>query len=178
MTTAFIALGSNLAGDLASPFAQLQCALRALDDLAFTRLRRVSKAYRTPAWSDDPAETQPDYYNAVCELTTDLAADALLRECQAIENRQGRMRDPARRFGPRTMDLDLLLFAEQRIRTLDLIVPHPRMHERAFVLVPLLEIAPDILLPTIGKAADCLSRLDVSAIQPIDEALWATSTRT
>jgi 2-amino-4-hydroxy-6-hydroxymethyldihydropteridine diphosphokinase len=176
MTTVFIALGSNLAGDQDSPVAQLKSALSALDQMAFSRIRRVSRCYRTPAWSNDPNEQQPDYVNAVCELATDLAADALLRACQAIEDRQLRVRDPARRFGPRTLDLDVLLIGQQQIRTLDLVVPHPRMFERAFVLVPLLEIAPDIVLPTRGKAAELLKQLDCSAIQAMDEVLWATST--
>jgi 2-amino-4-hydroxy-6-hydroxymethyldihydropteridine diphosphokinase len=177
MTTAFIALGSNLAGDQISPLFQLKRALSELDQMAFSRIRRVSRCYQTPAWSDDPTDRQPDYANAVCELSTDLAADALLRECQAIEDRSLRLRDPRRRFGPRTLDLDVLLFGQHQIRSLDLIVPHPRLHERAFVLVPLLEIAPDIVLPNRGKAADLLQQIDCSAIQAMDEVLWATSTQ-
>jgi 2-amino-4-hydroxy-6-hydroxymethyldihydropteridine diphosphokinase len=158
--------------------SQLRKALHALDQLAFSKLRRVSSCYQSKAWSDDAFDQQPDYLNAVCELATELSADALLRECQAIEIAQGRERDPQRRFGPRTLDLDLLLFGQSQIRSLDLRVPHPRLHERAFVLVPLLEIAPDMLVPGLGKAKSLLANLDQSEIHLKDYPLWVTSTRT
>ena len=92
MTTAFVALGSNLAGALESPQAQLNAALAAMDELAFSRIRRVSSFYSTPAWQgDDPGDDdQARYVNAVAEIHTDLAADALLRALQDIETSQGR----------------------------------------------------------------------------------------
>ncbi len=169
MTTAFVALGSNLAGVLESPQAQLNAALGAIDDLAFSRIRRVSSYYSTPAWGDAEAgDDQPSYINAVVEIQTDLAADALLRALQAIETAQGRLRDPNRQNAPRTLDLDLLIYGGIRLKTIDLTCPHPRMHERAFVLLPLLEIAPDIVIPGLGKAAGYLAALTPSDIYKLE----------
>ena len=170
MTTAFVALGSNLAGVLQSPQMQLKSALAAIDELAFSRIRRVSSFYSTPAWiSDDSSEydsrgEQPRYVNAVVEIQTDLAADALLRALQAIEVAQGRVRDPKCPNGPRTLDLDLLIYSRIRLNTTELTCPHPRMHERAFVLLPLLEIAPDLQIPGLGKADSYLAALTLSDI--------------
>lgn len=169
MTTAFVALGSNLAGALETAQAQINAALAALDSLAFSRLRRVSSFYSTPAWGDDGAGVeQPRYVNAVAEMHTDLAADAFLRALQAIENAQGRVRDPKRQNGPRTLDLDLLLYGRIRLNTIELTCPHPRMHERAFVLQPLLEIAPDVQIPGLGKAETFFAALPPSDIFKLD----------
>jgi 2-amino-4-hydroxy-6-hydroxymethyldihydropteridine diphosphokinase len=207
MTTAFIALGSNLPGVrpdtdaslaeqatrqimlaeqatrqtnlIQGPKAQLDIALTALDTLAFSRLRRVSGYYQTPAWTDvEAGEIQPDYINAVAEIQTDLAPDALLRALQDIEHAQGRVRNPAQRYGPRTLDLDLLIYGRIRLKTVDLTVPHPRLHERAFVLVPLLEIAPDLDIPGLGKAAGFLAALNTSEILHTDKSAWPISTQT
>ena len=165
MTTAFVALGSNLAGVLESPLAQLNSALAAMAGLAFSRLRRVSSFYSTPAWGDDEGGIeQPRYINAVAEIHTELAADALLCALQLIESAQGRLRDPKRQNGPRTLDLDLLLYGRIRLNTIELVCPHPRMHERAFVLLPLLEIAPDVQIPGLGKAETCFAALKPSDI--------------
>ncbi len=170
MTTAFVALGSNLAGQLESPQAQLNAALTALDGLAFSRLRRVSSFYSTPAWVEgkavdnntveDAPDAQPRYVNAVAELHTELAADALLRALQAIETAQGRVRDPKYQNGPRTLDLDLLLYGRIRLNTIELTCPHPRMHQRAFVLQPLLELAPDVQIPGLGRAETYFAALE------------------
>ncbi len=164
MTTAFVALGSNLAGALQSPQVQLNTALTALDELAFSRLRRVSSFYSTPAWGNEGDVNQPRYVNAVAEIQTDLAADALLCALQAIENAQGRQRDPKRPNGPRTLDLDLLLYGRIRLNTIELICPHPRMHERDFVLMPLLEIAPDVQIPGLGRAETYFAALKTTDI--------------
>ena len=165
MTTAFVALGSNLAGALQNPQMQLSTALAAIDGLAFSRLRRVSSFYSTPAWGDDSAaDEQPRYVNAVAEIQTDLAADALLCALQAIENAQGRLRDHKRPNGPRTLDLDLLLYGRIRLHTIELTCPHPRMHERAFVLLPLLEIAPEVQIPGLGRAETYFAALKPSDI--------------
>ena len=165
MTTAFVALGSNLAGELESPQAQLNAALAAMDGLAFSRLRRVSSFYSTPAWGDDDGGIeQPRYVNAVAEIQTDLAADALLSALQAIEIAQGRVREPKRPNGPRTLDLDLLLYGRIRLNTIELVCPHPRMHERAFVLLPLLEIAPDVQIPGLGRAETYFAALQTTDI--------------
>ena len=169
MTTAFVALGSNLAGALQNPQMQLNTALAAIDGLAFSRLRRVSSFYSTPAWGDDSAaDEQPRYVNAVAEIQTDLAADALLCALQAIENAQGRLRDHKRLNGPRTLDLDLLLYGRIRLNTIELTCPHPRMHERAFVLLPLLEIAPDVQIPGLGRAETFLAALKITDIFKLD----------
>ncbi len=169
MTTAFVALGSNLAGALPSPQAQLNTALAAIDKLAFSRVRRVSSFYSTPAWSDDDSsDEQPRYVNAVAEIHTDLAADALLRALQDIEIAQGRVRDCNRPNGPRTLDLDLLLYGRTRLNTIELKCPHPRMHKRIFVLLPLLEIAPDVHIPGLGSAKAYLAALSLKDIYKLE----------
>jgi 2-amino-4-hydroxy-6-hydroxymethyldihydropteridine diphosphokinase len=145
MTRVFVGLGSNLA----HPRRQIARALRALERIPGTRLVAHSRNYLTaPIGSSEP---QPDYVNAVAALDTTLAPRALLRHLQAIERRQGRRREPARRNAPRTLDLDLLLFGGRRMRTRDLVVPHPRMHERAFVLRPLAELAAAAAIPGRGN---------------------------
>lgn len=130
--TAYIALGANL-GD---PAASLR---RAMDDLS--RLPGVSLVKRSTLYRTAPFESSgPDYVNAVVEINTCLTAPALLTSLQALERGAGRVR--AYRNAPRTLDLDLLIYGEARIESATLTVPHPRMTERAFVLVPLDEIAP------------------------------------
>lgn len=130
--TAYVALGANL-GDAAKALRE---ALAALNALPGVRLRRASSLYRTA-----PVDASgPDYLNAVAEIATTLSAPALLDALQAIEQVAGRERPY--RNAPRTLDLDLLLYGDARIDSTRLTVPHPRMGERAFVLVPLAEIAP------------------------------------
>ena len=163
MTTpviAFVGLGGNL-GD---PAATLGAALQALDEVQGTRLLRASRLYRTPAWG---VEQQPDFINAVAMLETSLGAQALLESLFVIERRHGRVREAEQRWGPRTLDLDLLLYADAVIDVPGLCLPHPHLHERAFALVPLLEIAPDILIPGHGPAQLALDALETAAIEPI-----------
>ena len=136
--TAYVGLGANL-GD---PAAAVQRALSALDGIPLTRVSAVSSLYRTRPL----ARSGPDYVNAVAKLTTALGAPELLVHLQAIEHRAGRERPY--RNAPRTLDLDLLLYGNARIDSSSLTVPHPRMTERAFVLVPLAEIAPERVSPT------------------------------
>jgi 2-amino-4-hydroxy-6-hydroxymethyldihydropteridine diphosphokinase len=131
--TAHIALGANL-GDAAQA---LRDALATLAATPGIRMRQASSLYRTAPMDS----SGPDYINAVAEIATTLNAPALLGAMQAIENSAGRERPY--RNAPRTLDLDLLLYGDARIDSSRLTVPHPRMHERAFVLVPLREIAPD-----------------------------------
>ena len=139
--TAYIGLGANL-GDARSTLIAAGAALGALPG---TRLLAFSSLYRSA-----PIEAGgPDYLNAVAALHTTLDAEALLGQLQAIEARHGRRR--AYRNAPRTLDLDLLLYGDRRIDAASLQVPHPRLHERAFVLLPLAEIAPALRLP--GRAA-------------------------
>jgi 2-amino-4-hydroxy-6-hydroxymethyldihydropteridine diphosphokinase len=143
----FIGLGANL-GDAS---ATLNAAIAALAGLPLTTLTARSKTYRSA-----PVDAQgPDYLNAVAELDTALLPAVLLRELQGIEQAHGRER--AYRNAPRTLDLDLLLYGDQTIATPDLTVPHPRMHERAFVLLPLQELAPGLDIPMQGKLADLLT---------------------
>lgn len=131
--TAFVALGANL-GDAAQA---LRGALTDLDATTGIRLVRASRLFRSA-----PLDSSgPDYLNAVAEISTSLTAPALLEALQAIEQLAGRERPY--RNAPRTLDLDLLLFGEARIDSPRLTVPHPRMFERAFVLVPLAELAPE-----------------------------------
>ncbi len=144
MSTAYVALGSNSA-DAAE---QLKRARLALEQLAFCRFRRASRVYQTAPWGDTQ---QPDFLNAVIELQTELAPSALLGELQRIELEQGRVRDPQRQFGPRTLDLDLLTCGGAVVRTPTLTLPHPRMHLRAFVLLPLKDVAPHFSWPSLGK---------------------------
>ena len=155
---AFIGLGANLGNSAAT----LDEAVRALTTLAQTRFLARSKTYRSA-----PIDAQgPDYLNAVVELETRLSADVLLRELQQIELTHGR--DRPYRNAPRTLDLDLLLYADYLIATDDLTVPHPRLHERAFVLLPLHELAPELLIPARGRLSDLLpavmnQRIEVTA---------------
>lgn len=131
--SAYIGLGANL-GDAAQ---SLRAALQALDQVPGIRLKRASRFYRSA-----PLEASgPDFINAVAEVQTRLNAMALLRALQAIENAAGRQRPY--RNAPRTLDLDLLLYGSAQISCPSLSVPHPRMAERAFVLLPLAQIAPE-----------------------------------
>ena len=139
--TAYVALGANL-GDAATALRQ---AVKALDRLPLTRVRKASSLYQTaPLDTDSGTEAHApgaDYVNAVVALETGLNAPALLDQLQQLELRAGR--DRPFRNSPRTLDLDLLLYGSARIESARLTVPHPRMLLRAFVLVPLAEIAPD-----------------------------------
>lgn len=159
--TAFIALGSNL-GD---PAAQIRRALRALAALPDTRLVRWSSLYRNP-----PAgyHDQPEFINAVARIETRLAPRDLLEELLAIERAHGRVRDFPN--APRTLDLDILLYGEQTVREPGLTIPHPRMLERAFVLLPLAEIAPETVVPGSGRSADLAARLDASGMIRLPES--------
>jgi len=149
MVLAYVGLGANL-GDAR---AALQQALRALDQLPQTRCLRVSSFYRTAPWQADG----PDYVNAVAEVQTGLTAPALLQALQGLEAAAGRQRPY--HHAPRTLDLDLLRYGDGRIASATLTVPHPRLQERAFVLVPLAE-----LLPEQVGAAD-LARVADQAIE-------------
>lgn len=144
MTTAYVALGANL-GD---PAATVRAALGALANLPESRVVHSSSLYRTaPVGLTD----QPEFVNAVAELQTTLAPEALLEALFDIEERFGRIR--AEKNGPRTLDLDLLLYNDQFIDLPRLTLPHPRLHLRAFVLCPLSEIAPQLAIPGRGTVA-------------------------
>ncbi|WOS42978.1 2-amino-4-hydroxy-6-hydroxymethyldihydropteridine diphosphokinase [Xanthomonas rydalmerensis] len=157
---ACIGLGGNL-GDAA---ATLRAALAALDTLPQTRLLRASQLYRSPAWG---REDQPDFINAAALVATTLPAPALLQSLLDLESRHGRQRLPGERWGPRTLDLDLLLYAEAVIDLPGLQVPHPFLHERAFVLLPLAEIAAEAIVPGHGTVRDVRDRIETGGIVPI-----------
>ena len=156
--TAYIALGSNL-GDSA---AIVRDAMRELGELPSTRLVRVSSLYRTEAIADAP---QPDYVNAVAEVASALPPAALLTGLLEIESRHGRTRGAPN--APRTLDLDLLLYGSEELDLPGLKLPHPRMHERAFVLVPLVEIAPEAQIPGRGPAQSALGKIRNQRCLPI-----------
>ncbi len=149
MTPAYIGLGSNLC----NPHSQLERAVAALEMLTDTQLVRVSSVYRSTAVGPG---TQPDYLNAVLLLATNLSALALLDVLQQIELAQGRVRDV--HWGARTLDLDLLLYGDIKITSMQLTVPHPRMLQRNFVLYPLREISDTNLLLPDGSDLDTLVR--------------------
>jgi 2-amino-4-hydroxy-6-hydroxymethyldihydropteridine diphosphokinase len=157
---AFVGLGANL-GDAA---ASVRDALRELDAMAQTRLLRASGLYRSRAWG---MQAQPDFINAVAMLESRLPARTLLDELLAIERGHGREREAEARWGPRTLDLDLLLYGEAIIDEPGLRVPHPHLHERAFALKPLVEVAPDAVIPGLGLARDIAAAMADDGIQAL-----------
>lgn len=144
MVTAYIGLGANV-GD---PARQLRAAAESLTRLPHTRVVICSSLYRSaPVGVTD----QPDFINAVCALETTLPAPDLMQHLLDVERESGRVRD-AEKGGPRPLDLDLLLYGAETIASELLVLPHPRLHERAFVLMPLVEIAPALEIPGRGPA--------------------------
>ncbi len=155
---AYVGLGSNL-GDRA---AYLLLGLSALSRLPKTHLLRLSPVYET----DPVGPPQPPYLNMVAELETELSPKGLLAEMLRIEKALGRER--RERWGPRTLDLDLLLYGDLVLEEAGLSVPHPRLHERAFVLVPLLDLLPEGRHPLLGQSfAELLASLDASSVRPL-----------
>lgn len=156
MAIAYVGIGANLD----DPAGRVRGAFASLDALPESRLVKRSSLYRS---EPQGYRAQPDFVNAVAELDTALAPAELLAALQGIEACAGRRR--SFRNAPRTLDLDLLLYGAERIDTRGLIVPHPRMHERAFVLMPLVEIAPHIDIPGAGPAGECLKRASGQAVE-------------
>jgi len=153
----YLGLGSNLG----SRAANLRMALRYLPPLA--RVEEVSSLYETAPLG---GEEQPPFYNAVCRISTGLGPEALLRHLKQIEFEIGRR--PGPRWGPRPIDLDILLCGDRVLERGGLIVPHPLLAERAFVLVPLVELAPDLRHPVLGKpVSELLSALDEAALSGV-----------
>lgn len=159
MTFAYIAIGSNLA----SPLEQVNAAVQALGEIPQSRVIAVSAYYRTPPLGP---QDQPDYLNAAVALETALDAETLLNHTQRIELQQGRVRK-AERWGPRTLDLDIMLFGKEVIHTDRLTIPHYDMKNRGFMLWPLFEIAPQLIFPDGETLKDILQQLN--ADKP---ALW------
>lgn len=158
--TAFLGLGSNLE----QPLLQLTRALQAIEEIRGVRLVRVSSFYETaPVGLVD----QPNFVNAVAEIEAALSPRALLTALLDIEAAHARVRTV--KNGPRTLDLDILLYGDGVFHESNLTIPHPRMHERAFVLVPLAEIRPDAVIPGHGTAAQLLRRCDCRGVRQVGE---------
>ncbi len=154
---AFVGFGSNL-GD--GP-TMIQTALAELDQHDSIQVVRMSSLYRTAAWG---CPEQPDFTNAVAEIETGLSPEALLAVLLDAELRLGRERN-SMRWSPRIIDIDLLCCGQYISRGPDLELPHPRMHLRAFVMAPLLELDPDLVIPGIGSARVCLDNLENQGIR-------------
>jgi len=157
---AYIGLGANL-GDAE---ATVRAALVALAALPETRLLAGSRLYRTPAWG---RLDQPAFVNAAAALETGLGPEALLDQLLALERSHGRERLDGERWGPRTLDLDVLLYGDAVIDSPRLRVPHPHLHERAFALLPLAEIAPQALIPGHGTVQAALAQRETGGLVPI-----------
>jgi 2-amino-4-hydroxy-6-hydroxymethyldihydropteridine diphosphokinase len=152
----------GLGGNVGDPIATVRAAIDALSRLPDTCLLRASRLYRTPAWG---LRDQADFINAVALLETSLAPRALLEHLLRIERAFGRER--RERWGPRILDLDLLLHGDSLVDEPGLHVPHPHLHERAFALLPMLDVSPDATIPRHGLARDVLSALACEGIQAV-----------
>jgi 2-amino-4-hydroxy-6-hydroxymethyldihydropteridine diphosphokinase len=159
MAEALIALGGNV-GDVRDV---LDRAIAMLCDGTEVRLLARSSAFRTPPWG---VEDQPPFMNAAIAVATTLQPLALLARTQEIERRLGRDRRSGRRWGPRTIDLDLIAYDDIALDTPDLTLPHPRWRDRAFVLVPLAEIAPERVIDGM-TVRDALARVDTTGIERV-----------
>lgn len=161
MSEALVGLGSNLD----DPRRQIERAIAELALLQHTQLLAASDLYQSePVGKRD----QPDFVNAVVKLRTGMPPEALLDRLLDIEQRAGRKR--LERWGPRVLDLDLLMYGDVVRMSVAPIIPHPRMHERAFVLVPLLDVAGDIMIPGHGNVSDCLQKLGPQRLARCDRS--------
>ena len=157
---AYIGLGSNLA----EPATQIKSARYAVDAIEGVQELAFSSLYHSlPMGPQD----QPDYVNAVMCVTTELSPLNFLYSLQKIENDQGRLRK-GEQWGPRTLDLDVLMYGDQEINVPDLIVPHKGLDERSFVLYPLFEIAPQLFVPGKGSIIDLIAKCPLSGLRRID----------
>ncbi|MGE3920752.1 MAG: 2-amino-4-hydroxy-6-hydroxymethyldihydropteridine diphosphokinase [Gammaproteobacteria bacterium] len=156
MSNAFIALGSNLD----NPPEQLKAALNKIATLPKTRLIKTSSFY----WNKPVGpQNQPDFLNGVCQIMTEESPEALMKLLLSIETDHNRTREE--KDGPRTLDLDLLLYENFCINTPELNIPHPRMFDRSFVLFPLAEIAPDLIFPSGESLQDCIRDLKWAGVK-------------
>lgn len=162
----WVALGLGLGGNLGDPTAAIARALDALRSSGHVRIDAISSVYRTAPWGPVP---QPDFANACAIGATDLAPHALLAEIKALEAFVGR--EAGERWGPRLIDIDILFYAGASVETHDLVIPHASLFERAFVLVPLAEIAPELVIAG-RRVTDAAAALDRSGV-----TLWSGATR-
>ena len=155
----WVAIGLGLGGNLGDPAAAIRAALDALAAGGRVRIGAVSSLYRTKPWGPVP---QPDFANACALAETDLAPRALLAEVKRVETLVGRV--PGERWGPRAIDVDILFYAGETHAADDLVIPHKSLFERAFVLVPLAEIAPDLVIAgrRVAEAAAGCDRAGVA----------------
>jgi 2-amino-4-hydroxy-6-hydroxymethyldihydropteridine diphosphokinase len=160
LITAYIGLGSNLA----NPAEQIKSARAAITQIAGVQELAFSSLYHSAPMGP---QDQPDYVNAVICVATDLPPIDLLRCLQRIENDHGRVRK-TERWGARTLDLDVLIYGDQLIEHPDLIVPHPGLADRAFVLYPLFEIAPQLVVPGKGNIADLVAQCPMNELKRLD----------
>lgn len=168
MHVAFIGLGSNLGnernGIFESPKKQLLNAIQSIDNQTTIHLLRTSHFYQTQAIG--PGD-QPDYINAAIKIETSLSANQLLLALQSIENQQGRVRKE--RWGARTLDLDILVFDQLIENSEQLILPHPRAHERAFVLAPLNDLQSNLVIPKRGNISSLLANCSMQGIVKLND---------
>ncbi|PPI86612.1 2-amino-4-hydroxy-6-hydroxymethyldihydropteridine diphosphokinase [Candidatus Pantoea edessiphila] len=157
MTITYLALGSNLN----NPLNQIKTALTCLDAIPNTKRIKTSKIYLSPPYG---LQNQPDYLNIVVSLDTKLSVDNLFKFTQKIELQQGRVRE-IEHWGPRTLDIDIILFGNLIIKTNSLIIPHYDLTNRVFMLLPLIQIAPNIILPNGKSVKTILTKLDTSNIK-------------
>jgi 2-amino-4-hydroxy-6-hydroxymethyldihydropteridine diphosphokinase len=155
----YIGLGSNLA----DPETQVGSALNELKNIADTELLQSSSLYKSPPMGP---QDQPDYINAVALCETELAPLDFLAALQAIEQQHGRVRN--RHWGERTLDLDLLVYGQEIVELPGLTIPHPGIAERAFVLYPMAEIAPDIIVPKHGAISELVANCPLDGLQRIE----------
>ena len=161
MASVLIALGGNV-GDVRSTFKK---AIANICGMTQGALVARSSDYATPPWGD---EQQPPFVNACIEIETQLDPHALLATLQKVESKFGRDRDRERHWGPRSLDLDLLAYDDVRLDRPELTLPHPRLFERAFVLVPLAEIAPDRIIAG-ARVRDALAKLSTDGIERLPD---------
>ena len=158
MTVVYIGLGSNMK----SPKQQIRSAIKSIEGIVSTQVLRVSSLYKSKPFGP---QNQDDYINAVAEIDTNLMPLELLECMQNIENQQGRIRKE--HWGPRTLDLDILMFGDEIIKDDKLTIPHLEIENRSFVLAPLTEINTNCLIPGKGKARDLLAILDQDDLEII-----------
>lgn len=156
---AYIALGSNLD----DPALQIQSAISALEKLPESKLSKTAAWYQSRAIGPG---VQADYINTVVAIVTELSPQQLLKELQSIENQQGRKR--TLHWGPRSIDLDILLYDQQVINSTNLVIPHPRLSQRNFVLYPLADIAPELILPDKTPLQELLANTCAEGIVRLD----------